>query len=166
MWHKRTSHVTHTDESDYIQVLKTRRAHRDQKWVMSHIRTRHRTNMNESCHAYERVIKYMWMIQVTCISDEDGDENTRAAMSHVTHTNTSCHTYGTRMRVSTENTTSPNQEISWFKKKIKPHVRIRHVSRTNESCHAYRWVWLHVGAENAMSTHGPNMSHVTHTNES
>jgi len=76
-------------------------------------------------------------------------------MSHVTHTNESCHTH------------------EW----VMSHTRMSHVTHTNESCHTHEWVMSHIWASHVIrihvSCHTPDcvMSHarmifVTHLSDS
>ena len=58
-------------------------------------------------------------------------------MRHITHMNTSCHTY----------------EV------VMSHVRMRHVTRTNESCHIYEWVTSHM-----WMSHVTHMNESCHSN--
>jgi len=79
------SHVAHTNESCHKYG---HHSHSDE-WVMSHIRMSRVTNMdiihiqmNESCRTYEWVVSQIWT------------SFTFRWMSHVAHTNESCHKYG------------------------------------------------------------------------
>ena len=74
---------------------------------MSHIFMSHVTHMHESCHTYARVTSHTCTNRVTHMhescqhSDESchtrvqgqGVERVPEGMGHVTHINTSCHTY-------------------------------------------------------------------------
>jgi len=76
-------------------------------------------------------------------------------MSHVTHTNVSCHTYECVMsHIQMSHVTRTNVSCHTYKW-VMSHVRMCHVTHTNESCHTYECVMSHI-----------RMSHVTSTNES
>jgi len=84
-------------------------------WVIAHIWINHVTHANESCHTYKRVMSYPHICKESCDISISGsmrefreshviciDESRHARecvmahiwMSHVTHRNASCYTYG------------------------------------------------------------------------
>jgi len=113
------------------------------------------------------------------------------SMSHVTHTNESCHTYKWVMTNIHTNESWHIYEwvmshIEWVMSRSTARVSISsrgtsrmqmsHVTHTNESWHIYEWVMSHNDcvmsrstAQHSISRRGTahiSMSHVTNTNES
>ena len=77
------------------------------------------------------------------------------SISHVTHMNESCHTYGWVLsNVWMSHVTHMNEACCTYEW-IMSHIWMSHVSDMNESCHTYEWVMSHIW-----------MSHVSHMNES
>jgi len=102
-----------SDHSDHDWLFRSHHSYDESchtyEWVMSHIWMSHVTHMNESCHTYESFLdhiihirsqhSYLWhdpwfwpwlIVQITSFI---WWVMSHIWMSHVTHNNTSCHTY-------------------------------------------------------------------------
>jgi len=137
------------------------------EWVMSHIR------MNESCHTYEWVMSHIYD-DATKVRRRKVRENAlqyvrkknNRSMSHVTHTNESCHTYMTTLqRCAGGKFVRMLTRIYGEKKWVMSHVWMSHGIRMHESYHA-RNVRRKQLRENAFQYLWQKNSHVAHMNES
>jgi len=72
-------------------------------------------------------------------------------MSHVTHTNDSCHTHEWVMSRTWMSLVTHISETCHTYECVMWHIWMSRVTHTNESCHTYEWVTSHI-----------RMSHVTH----
>ena len=122
------SNVTHMNTSGHVRM-----SHVLHEWCpiwMSHV-----THMNESCHTYESVIPHTWRshttnltydlslthtwrvshTQMTCLFHTQHAPALSSTASHVTHMNTSCHTY----------------------EYVMSHIWIRHVTHMSRACHIH-----------------------------
>jgi len=172
-------HVSRTNESCHTYEC-----------VMSHVRMSHVTHTNEMLPSVAHVTRYITHMNASlCTYESDAAvrmlswdiSRYTCDMTHVTHTDESCHTYEWVMsQVWIGHVTHTNESCLTYEW-VMSHVRMSHVTRTNEmlpsawsvgpylrvesdmthdantdkSCHTYEWVMSHV-----------RMSHVTHTNES
>ena len=72
-------------------------------------------------------------------------------MSHVTHVDETCHTYGWVMSHMWMSYVTLMDESCHIYGWVVSHIWMSHVTHIDESCHTYRWVMSHI-----------SMSHVTH----
>ena len=130
---------------------------------------RYVTGMNQACHTshvwmshVSHMLSHVWYMIVARLTYEQVVSYityewvmSHIRMSHVTHTNESCHTYEwvvSHIRMSHVTHMSESCLIS---EQVMSHIWTSHVSHMNESCLKYEWVMSHIW-----------ISHVTHVNES
>ena len=121
------SHVTNTGVRDpvpkkWVMSRKWMNHFHSCERVISRLRMRHFTRMNESYHIYEWVMSETQLCVFCRLKNEPCHEYEWVMlhkwMSRVTRTNESCHAY------------------KW----VMSRVWMNHVTQMNESCHAYEWV--------------------------
>jgi len=138
----RMSHGTHMNESWHTYEYNV------SVWFRLAQQYRDYTYTYESCLRYEWVMAHAWRSHGTYGSEIHVSDvpllrailrvMSHISMSHVTHTNESCHTY------------------EW----VMSYIWMSHVTHMSESCHAHEWVMSHI-----RMGHGTDMNESCHTYE-
>ena len=137
---------------------------------MAHIRMRHVTHINESCHTCECVMSHIRMCHVTHMNASCHTYicvMSHVYVRHVTHMNESWHTCECALALNKHAATiwGPEVLLQRVISQISCHTyKCRHVTRTNESWHTIETV--HCPHTQEATIWNPMKRHVSHMNES